>query len=161
MCLPHYVTVTSSCVSCVLWYSGLEHQHQRHYQRWCSGKHMPRTYLHIPLNHSHTCSTPLNEFHHVTQCHCLYQSYVELNELLGVKWQETGRWVGYEETFNPTTGKWGSSHISCLTFRSLIQLRKVMSTGEIWDISNEICVVKIMTQKILLMLCVWFCLNAF
>ncbi|GAA6104153.1 solute carrier family 4 member 1a (Diego blood group) isoform X1 [Tachysurus ichikawai] len=59
------------------------------------------------------------------------QSYVELNELLGVKWQETGRWVGYEETFNPTSGKWGSSHISCLTFRSLIQLRKVMSTAAV------------------------------
>ncbi|XP_060757844.1 solute carrier family 4 member 1a (Diego blood group) isoform X2 [Neoarius graeffei] len=59
------------------------------------------------------------------------QSYVELNELLGVKWQETGRWIGYEETFNPTTGTWGSSHISCLTFRSLLQLRKVMSTAAV------------------------------
>ncbi|KAI5097266.1 band 3 anion transport protein, partial [Silurus meridionalis] len=60
-----------------------------------------------------------------------YQSYVELNELLGGNWQETGRWVGYEETFNQTTGKWGSSHISCLTFRSLIQLRKIMSTAAV------------------------------
>ncbi|TSK77084.1 Band 3 anion exchange protein [Bagarius yarrelli] len=59
------------------------------------------------------------------------QSYVELNELLGVKWEETGRWVGYEETFNPTAGKWGSSHISCLTFRSLLQLRKIMSTAAV------------------------------
>ncbi|KAF4092902.1 hypothetical protein AMELA_G00026160 [Ameiurus melas] len=59
------------------------------------------------------------------------QSYVEVNELLNGKWQETGRWVGYEETFNPTTGTWGSSHISCLTFRSLIQLRKVMSNAAV------------------------------
>ncbi|KAF5903786.1 band 3 anion exchange protein-like, partial [Clarias magur] len=59
------------------------------------------------------------------------QSYVELNELLGDKWQETGRWVGYEETFNPTTEKWGSSHISCLTFRSLLQLRRTMSTAAV------------------------------
>ncbi|XP_053370510.1 solute carrier family 4 member 1a (Diego blood group) [Clarias gariepinus] len=59
------------------------------------------------------------------------QSYVELNELLGDKWQETGRWVGYEETFNPTTEKWGSSHISCLTFRSLLQLRRIMSTAAV------------------------------
>ncbi|XP_026772500.3 solute carrier family 4 member 1a (Diego blood group) [Pangasianodon hypophthalmus] len=66
------------------------------------------------------------------------QSYVELNELVGEKWQETGRWVGYEETFNPTTGKWGSSHISCLTFRSLIQLRRVMSTAAVLlDLSEK------------------------
>ncbi|MCI4384976.1 hypothetical protein PGIGA_G00045070 [Pangasianodon gigas] len=65
------------------------------------------------------------------------QSYVELNELVGEKWQETGRWVGYEETFNPTSGKWGSSHISCLTFRSLIQLRRVMSTAAVLLDLNE------------------------
>ncbi|XP_017349044.1 solute carrier family 4 member 1a (Diego blood group) isoform X2 [Ictalurus punctatus] len=59
------------------------------------------------------------------------QSYVEVNELLDGKWQETGRWVGYEETFNATTGTWGSSHISCLTFRSLIQLRRVMSKAAV------------------------------
>uniref|UniRef100_A0A8C7NXM4 Anion exchange protein n=1 Tax=Oncorhynchus mykiss TaxID=8022 RepID=A0A8C7NXM4_ONCMY len=44
---------------------------------------------------------------------------------------ETGRWVGYEENFNPATGKWGPSHVSYLTFKSLIQLRKIMSTGAI------------------------------
>ncbi|MCJ8739189.1 hypothetical protein PDJAM_G00044340 [Pangasius djambal] len=65
------------------------------------------------------------------------QSYVELNELVGEKWQETGRWVGYEETFNPTNGKWGSSHISCLTFRSLIQLRRAMSTAAVLLDLNE------------------------
>ncbi|XP_062841167.1 solute carrier family 4 member 1a (Diego blood group) [Trichomycterus rosablanca] len=59
------------------------------------------------------------------------QSYVELNELVDTKWLETGRWVGYEETLIQTTGKWGSSHVSCLTFRSLIQLRKVMSTAAV------------------------------
>ncbi|XP_066497774.1 solute carrier family 4 member 1a (Diego blood group) [Hoplias malabaricus] len=59
------------------------------------------------------------------------QAYVELNELLGSKWQETGRWVGYEESYNPITGTWGPSHVSYLTFKSLIQLRKVMSTGAV------------------------------
>ncbi|XP_051994752.1 band 3 anion exchange protein-like [Xyrauchen texanus] len=57
------------------------------------------------------------------------EAYVELNELRGEVWQEMGRWVGYEENFSPATGQWGSSHISYLTFKSLIQLRKVMSTG--------------------------------
>lgn len=54
---------------------------------------------------------------------------MELNELQGSCWQETGRWVGYEENLNPATGKWGPSHVSYLTFKSLIQLRKIMSTG--------------------------------
>uniref|UniRef100_A0A8C7NXT7 Anion exchange protein n=1 Tax=Oncorhynchus mykiss TaxID=8022 RepID=A0A8C7NXT7_ONCMY len=56
---------------------------------------------------------------------------LKLNELMGNSWQETGRWVGYEENFNPATGKWGPSHVSYLTFKSLIQLRKIMSTGAI------------------------------
>jgi len=55
---------------------------------------------------------------------------VELNELQGSTWQETGRWVGYEENLNPATGKWSSSHVSHLSFKSLIQLRKTMSTGD-------------------------------
>lgn len=59
------------------------------------------------------------------------QAYVELNELMGNSWQETGRWVGFEENLNPATGKWGPSHVSYLTFKSLIQLRKVMSTGAV------------------------------
>ncbi|KAM7371683.1 hypothetical protein PAMP_008898 [Pampus punctatissimus] len=64
------------------------------------------------------------------------QAYVELNELQGNTWQETGRWVGYEENFNSATGQWGSSHVSYLTFKSLIQLRKTMSTGAfIFDVN--------------------------
>ncbi|XP_062330693.1 solute carrier family 4 member 1b (Diego blood group) [Osmerus eperlanus] len=44
-------------------------------------------------------------------------------------WQETGRWMGYEENYNPDAGGWGPSHISYLTFKSLIQLRRTMNTG--------------------------------
>ncbi|XP_031655718.1 band 3 anion exchange protein [Oncorhynchus kisutch] len=44
-------------------------------------------------------------------------------------WQETGRWVGYEESYDPEAGGWGPSHISYLTFKSLIQLRRTMNTG--------------------------------
>uniref|UniRef100_A0A8C4GYJ6 Anion exchange protein n=1 Tax=Dicentrarchus labrax TaxID=13489 RepID=A0A8C4GYJ6_DICLA len=61
----------------------------------------------------------------------LSQAYVELNELQGNTWQETGRWVGYEENLNPATGIWSPSHVSYLTFKSLIQLRKTMSTGAV------------------------------
>ncbi|XP_075948966.1 solute carrier family 4 member 1b (Diego blood group) [Anarhichas minor] len=44
-------------------------------------------------------------------------------------WQETGRWAGYEESFDPQAGVWASSSISYLTFKSLIQLRRAMNTG--------------------------------
>ncbi|XP_010743467.2 solute carrier family 4 member 1b (Diego blood group) isoform X2 [Larimichthys crocea] len=44
-------------------------------------------------------------------------------------WQETGRWGGYEESFDPQSGVWACSHISYLTFKSLIQLRRTMNTG--------------------------------
>ncbi|XP_026208453.1 solute carrier family 4 member 1a (Diego blood group) [Anabas testudineus] len=59
------------------------------------------------------------------------QAYVELNELQVGVWQETGRWVGFEENFNPTAGTWSPSHVSYLTFKSLIQLRKLMSTAAV------------------------------
>uniref|UniRef100_A0A6Q2X0I6 Anion exchange protein n=1 Tax=Esox lucius TaxID=8010 RepID=A0A6Q2X0I6_ESOLU len=44
-------------------------------------------------------------------------------------WQDTGRWMGYEESYDPQAGGWGTSHISYLTFKSLIQLRRTMNTG--------------------------------
>uniref|UniRef100_W5L7E3 Anion exchange protein n=1 Tax=Astyanax mexicanus TaxID=7994 RepID=W5L7E3_ASTMX len=75
--------------------------------------------------------SPLYTLYLLCFCDCLCQAYVELNELLGNKWQETGRWVGYEESYNPITGAWGPSHVSYLTFKSLIQLRKVMTTGAV------------------------------
>uniref|UniRef100_A0A8C6KEM9 Anion exchange protein n=1 Tax=Nothobranchius furzeri TaxID=105023 RepID=A0A8C6KEM9_NOTFU len=53
-------------------------------------------------------------------------AYVELNELQGNVWQETGRWVGYEENLDSATGKWGPSHVSYLTFRSLLQVRAII-----------------------------------
>uniref|UniRef100_A0A8C1V5F3 Anion exchange protein n=1 Tax=Cyprinus carpio TaxID=7962 RepID=A0A8C1V5F3_CYPCA len=63
------------------------------------------------------------------------QAYVEMNE--SVKnpnqqsyWQEMGRWVGYEETYDVEAGHWGPSHISYLTFKSLVQIRRTMNTGE-------------------------------
>ncbi|KAM6904573.1 solute carrier family 4 member 1a (Diego blood group) [Xenentodon cancila] len=59
------------------------------------------------------------------------QAYVELNELQGNTWQETSRWVGYEENLDPATGRWGPSHVSYLTFKSLIQVRRAMSTGAV------------------------------
>ena len=70
---------------------------------------------------------------------CVFQAYVELNELRGSTWQETGRWVGFEENMNPATGTWSPSHISYLTFKSLIQLRKTMSTGDTHSLNENAC----------------------
>ncbi|KAL6095035.1 uncharacterized protein ACO6RY_16313 [Pungitius sinensis] len=44
-------------------------------------------------------------------------------------WQETGRWAGYEESYDPQAGVWSSLTISYLTFKSLIHLRRTMNTG--------------------------------
>uniref|UniRef100_A0AAQ4PLQ5 Anion exchange protein n=2 Tax=Gasterosteus aculeatus aculeatus TaxID=481459 RepID=A0AAQ4PLQ5_GASAC len=44
-------------------------------------------------------------------------------------WQETGRWAGYEESYDPQAGVWSSLSISYLTFKSLIHLRRTMNTG--------------------------------
>ncbi len=45
-------------------------------------------------------------------------------------WQEMGRWVGFEETYDVEAGRWGPSHVSYLTFKSLVQIRRTMNTGE-------------------------------
>lgn len=63
---------------------------------------------------------------------------MELNELQGNIWQETGRWVGYEENLDSATRKWGPSHVSYLTFRSLLHVRRAMSTGDLNETS--ICI---------------------
>uniref|UniRef100_A0A671YV75 Anion exchange protein n=2 Tax=Sparus aurata TaxID=8175 RepID=A0A671YV75_SPAAU len=68
-------------------------------------------------------------FLHVCTLH--FSVLISLNELQGNSWQETSRWMGYEENLNTATGKWGPSHVSYLTFKSLLQLRKTMSTGAV------------------------------
>ncbi|XP_050955053.1 LOW QUALITY PROTEIN: solute carrier family 4 member 1a (Diego blood group) [Labeo rohita] len=81
------------------------------------------------------------------------EAYVELNELRGEVWQEMGRWLGYEENLSPATGQWSQPHISYLTFKSLIQLRKVMSTGAVLldvDESSLSSVCQKMVEQLLL-----------
>uniref|UniRef100_A0A9J8DH54 Anion exchange protein n=1 Tax=Cyprinus carpio carpio TaxID=630221 RepID=A0A9J8DH54_CYPCA len=80
-------------------------------------------------------------------------AYVELNELRGEVWQEMGRWLGYEENLSPATGQWSQSHISYLTFKSLFQLRKVMSTGAVLldvDESSLSSICQMMVEQLLL-----------
>lgn len=71
----------------------------------------------------------------------MQQAYVELNELQGNIWQETSRWVGYEENLDPNTRQWGPSHVSYLTFKSLLQVRRAMNTGDfraVTELENSI-----------------------
>lgn len=44
--------------------------------------------------------------------------------------QDTGRWQSSKETQDPEVGHWESSHVSFLTFKSLVQLRRTMDSGE-------------------------------
>ncbi|XP_077481420.1 solute carrier family 4 member 1b (Diego blood group) [Stigmatopora argus] len=46
-----------------------------------------------------------------------------------IYWQETGRWAAYEESLDPQSGVWASSHVSYLTFKSLLQLRRSINTS--------------------------------
>ncbi|KAI5102907.1 solute carrier family 4 (anion exchanger), member 1b (Diego blood group) isoform X1, partial [Silurus meridionalis] len=42
---------------------------------------------------------------------------------------ETGQWQSYSENYDLEMGHWESSHISYLTFKSLVQLSRMMNTG--------------------------------
>uniref|UniRef100_A0A8C3G1Z2 Anion exchange protein n=1 Tax=Cyclopterus lumpus TaxID=8103 RepID=A0A8C3G1Z2_CYCLU len=90
------------------------------------------------LQHKHVlCSCPTFMFSSASVDFCLslgLQRYVELKEIMKdpkqqTYWQETGRWTGCEESFDPQAGVWASSSISYLTFKSLIQLRRTLNTG--------------------------------
>ncbi|KAJ7984435.1 hypothetical protein DPEC_G00354810 [Dallia pectoralis] len=63
-------------------------------------------------------------------------------------WQDTGRWEGYGEGYDPQDGGWGTSHISCLTFKSLIQLRRTMNTGVVM-LDCEECSLSSIAEKML------------
>ncbi|XP_057214446.1 solute carrier family 4 member 1b (Diego blood group) [Triplophysa rosa] len=71
----------------------------------------------------------------------ILQVYVKMNENSTQQsyWQEMGRWMGYEETYDVEAGRWGPLHISYLTFNSLVQLRRTMNTGVVMlDIEEKI-----------------------
>ncbi|XP_028282583.1 anion exchange protein 2a isoform X2 [Parambassis ranga] len=62
-----------------------------------------------------------------------HEVFVELNELVidrnqELQWRETARWMKSEEE-EEETEHWGRPHISSLSFRSLLELRKTISHG--------------------------------
>ncbi len=46
-----------------------------------------------------------------------------------VEWEETARWIKFEEDVEEGSGRWGRPHVSALTFHSLIQLRRGLEKG--------------------------------
>ena len=61
--------------------------------------------------------------------------FVELEELRQdpsdeQEWEETARWIKFEEDVEEGSGRWGRPHVSALAFHSLVDLRKGLEKGE-------------------------------
>ena len=59
---------------------------------------------------------------------------MELEELRAddsdeLEWEETARWIKFEEDVEADSGRWGRPHVSALAFHSLVDLRKGLKKG--------------------------------
>ncbi|OPJ74615.1 band 3 anion transport protein isoform X7 [Patagioenas fasciata] len=64
-----------------------------------------------------------------------HEGYVELHELVmdsnkELCWMEAGHWLKLEEDFKET-GYWGQPHLSFLTYRSLLEIRRALAKGAV------------------------------
>uniref|UniRef100_A0AAQ4NPQ2 Anion exchange protein n=1 Tax=Gasterosteus aculeatus aculeatus TaxID=481459 RepID=A0AAQ4NPQ2_GASAC len=64
------------------------------------------------------------------------QVFVELKELVidgnqELQWRETAQWIEFEEEVEEETERWGRPHVTSLSFRSLLELRKTISHGTV------------------------------
>jgi len=60
--------------------------------------------------------------------------FVELEELRvankgDLEWEETARWILYEEDVVEETGKWGSPHIAALEYKHILMVKKLLQQG--------------------------------
>lgn len=65
-----------------------------------------------------------------------HQAYTELQELVmdhnkEMRWMEAAHWVQMEEDFEEDVKQWGKPHISYLTYRSLLELRRAFTKGTV------------------------------
>lgn len=73
------------------------------------------------------------------------QVFVELEELRqdpsnDQEWEETARWIKFEEDVEEGSGRWGRPHVSALAFHSLVDLRKGLEKGEKeWRERERVC----------------------
>lgn len=61
--------------------------------------------------------------------HTPHNLFVEMDELESNEWVEKARWIKYEEDLEAECGRWGKPHVSSLSFRSLINVRKSLEKG--------------------------------
>ncbi|XP_074417813.1 band 3 anion transport protein isoform X3 [Larus michahellis] len=64
-----------------------------------------------------------------------HEGYVELHELVmditkELCWMEAGHWLKLEEDFKEA-GHWGQPHLSFLTYRSLLEIRRALAKGAV------------------------------
>lgn len=64
------------------------------------------------------------------------QLFVELNELIvekdhEMRWKERARWIKFEEDVEEETDRWGKPHVASLSFRSLLELRRTITHGDL------------------------------
>uniref|UniRef100_A0A672USC6 Anion exchange protein n=2 Tax=Strigops habroptila TaxID=2489341 RepID=A0A672USC6_STRHB len=64
-----------------------------------------------------------------------HEGYVELHELVmdstkDLCWMEAGHWLKLEEDFKEA-GHWGQPHLSFLTYRSLLEVRRALARGAV------------------------------
>nr|XP_021139162.1 band 3 anion transport protein isoform X2 [Columba livia] len=64
-----------------------------------------------------------------------HEGYVELHELVmdsnkELCWMEAGHWLKLEEDFKEA-GYWGQPHLSFLTYRSLLEIRRALAKGAV------------------------------
>ena len=66
-----------------------------------------------------------------------HEVFIELEELRSssvenlsdLEWEETARWIKFEEDVEQETGRWGRPHVSALAFHSVVELRKGLEKG--------------------------------
>ena len=63
-----------------------------------------------------------------------HEVFIELEELRcgasnELEWEETARWIKFEEDVEEEVGQWGRPHVSALAFHSLVDLRKGIEKG--------------------------------
>lgn len=65
-----------------------------------------------------------------------HELFVELNELIventyDMRWKERARWIKFEEDVEEETERWGKPHVASLSFRSLLELRRIIAHGTV------------------------------
>lgn len=59
----------------------------------------------------------------------LYDLKLEDERIIAGTWEETARWIKYEEDVEGVDHRWGLPHVSFLSFHALLQLRKFIAKG--------------------------------